>query len=112
MGVLESKEPEEYSQIIFSRLFYDLINTTKPRTTKEFSKNRFILRIFQVQVLVLLKAITQSILGQNLNPGTFSESRDQELSFCTKVSRINSIFDQEISCLEKRPVLLPTIVSQ
>ena len=61
--------------------------------------------------MVLLKAITQSILGQNLNPGTFSESREQELSFCTKVSRINSIIDREISCLEKRPVLLPTIVS-
>ena len=61
--------------------------------------------------MVLLKAITQSILGQNLNPGTFSESREQELSFGTKVCRITCIIDQEISCLEKRPVLLPTIVS-
>ena len=30
------------------RLLYDLINRTKPRTTKEFYKNRFILNIFQV----------------------------------------------------------------
>ena len=51
--------------------------------------------------MVLLKAITQSILGQILNPRTFSESREQELSFGTKVCRIYCIIDQEISSLEK-----------
>ena len=34
--------------------------------------------------MVLLKAITQSILGQIFNPGAFSKSREQGLSFGTK----------------------------
>ena len=59
--------------------------------------------------MVLPKAITQSILGQILNPGTFSKSREQEL-YGTKVCRINCITDREISCHEKQPVLLITIV--
>ena len=60
--------------------------------------------------LDLLQAITQSILGQISNPGTFLESTEQELSFGTKVCRINCIIDGEIRCLKKRPVLRITTV--
>ena len=50
---------------------------------KKIYKNRLILGIFQVSVSFLLKAITQSILGQNQHPGPFLETRDQDLSFGT-----------------------------
>ena len=38
--------------------------------------------------LDLLKAITQLILAQKQHPGTFLETREQELTFGTKISRI------------------------
>ena len=50
-------------------------------------------------------------MGQIFNPGIFSESREQELSFGTKVCRIIRIIDREISCLKKRPVLRLTTLS-
>ena len=58
----------------------------------------------------LLKAITQSILGQIQHPGTVSESTDQGLSFGIKIDRITCFFVGDMSDLSFGPVYTsPTV---
>ena len=59
----------------------------------------------------LLKAITQSILAQKQHPGPFLETREQELSFGTKINGIFCFIVGDISFLSfDRGFISPTVV--
>ena len=60
----------------------------------------------------LLKAITQSILAQKQHPGPFLETREQELSFGTKINGIFCFIVGDISFLSfDRGYIFPTVVT-
>ena len=61
----------------------------------------------------LLKAITQLILAQKQHPGPFLETREQELSFGTKINGIFCFIVGDISFLSfDRGYIFPTVVSK
>ena len=58
----------------------------------------------------LLKAITQLILAQKQHPGPFLETREQELSFGTKINGIFCFIVGDISFLSfDRGYIFPTV---
>ena len=64
----------------------------------EFSMfNRFIFMFFTIEVAVSFPVITLSIEFQISHPGIVLETRDQELSFGTKIYGILFIIDEDIS---------------
>ena len=61
----------------------------------------------------LLKAITQLILAQKQHPGPFLETREQELSFGTKINGIFCFIVGDISFLSfDRGYIFPTVASE
>ena len=61
----------------------------------------------------LLKAITQSILAQKQHPGPFLETREQELSFGTKINGIFCFIVGDISFLSfDRGYIFPTVAAK
>ena len=78
-----SKTPLDCPFLKVRMQFRDLYKNYFSKLSWFFQKGRFILSIFKVWVSFLLKAITQSILGQNQHPGPFLGTREQELSFGT-----------------------------
>ena len=59
--------------------------------------NRFVLTFFAIQVAVSFPVITLSIEFQISHPGIVLETRDQELSFSTKIYGILGFTDWDIS---------------
>ena len=68
---------------------------------KCFLGKSFILSLFSIQVAFSFHCITWAILVQILYPGTLLQTRDQGLSFGTKIDGILFIIDEDTSSLKK-----------